>query len=93
MTDTPKYVSLDGVIVPRADGNVRITSSAFKYGCAVSKVSRLLERRRPCPSTGHNGLVITATPWTTGSASRPASAPRSISGGSPRNRRTGLDQS
>ena len=42
MTDTPKYVSLDGVIVPRADGNVRITYSAFKYGCAVSKVSRLL---------------------------------------------------
>lgn len=35
MTDTPKYVSLDGVIVPWAEGNVHITSSAFKYGCAV----------------------------------------------------------
>ena len=35
MTDTPKYVSLDGAIVPWAEGNVHITSSAFKYGCAV----------------------------------------------------------
>ena len=35
MTDTPKYVSLDGGIVPWAEGNVHITSSAFKYGCAV----------------------------------------------------------